>query len=680
VRKTWTLLTLLACAGPTEGVDPVDETEPPESAPGEDSEPVVPEETEAVEVPEETEAQVETDAPVDSEAPPPAPPTDLGAGFVREVPALWDDPAWQAPASGPGTPTPMVAGDVDGDGTIEVFVGYLRRPSTDLPLASSQAFHHDPVNHTLLHDVALTRLLQEQSPHPITLVADLDGDGRQDLLRNSISHGFYLQEPGGDWFFGEFDIRGGVPTAPGPTAVLPLDVDNDGWLDLLLTRGACGDAWPTALIGWRTGPQTWVLDPASGTDALEPELYGALWIEVGGEPTIVASGRSCQGPTGAEGSLRVDVRGPVPTLRPIDLAAPDAAFRVLSFWGAAATLLTAQPQGLAAIDLDGDQRLELVFQGNTSPWVVLSSRSTLPLPDLGPQLDLPRPLHASGVQQAAGGLAVVDVDADGRPDLISAWGSDLEDRTADATPRATWSDGRGGLVDLTTLLGLDTVVGAWGSIVATDLDGDADPDLLVGGLDQGPALLRNDIETPNRQLSLSLRGTTSNHLGMGAIVDVIAAGGPRQRRLMGESGSRNVAAPTVIFVGLGPAEEAEVEVRWPSGHLQRVEGLAAGAHHVVQEPETVTISEADRRVPADGVSTVTVTVQPRLPDGSARAAIVGLEVAWGEGSWAGPAVQDGAAWSRTLIAPTVAGSAVVEITVDGVVLPLRPRIWWGDAP
>jgi hypothetical protein len=39
-------------------------------------------------------------------------------------------------------------------------------------------------------------------------------------------------------------------------------------------------------------------------------------------------------------------------------------------------------------------------------------------------------------------------------------------------------------------------------------------------------------------------------------------------------------------------------------------------------------------------------------------------------------MRDGAAWVVRVVAPRAAGSATVTLTLDGVELRVRPRVWW----
>jgi hypothetical protein len=36
-------------------------------------------------------------------------------------------------------------------------------------------------------------------------------------------------------------------------------------------------------------------------------------------------------------------------------------------------------------------------------------------------------------------------------------------------------------------------------------------------------------------------------------------------------------------------------------------------------------------------------------------------------------------WTRTLVAPQAPGSTAIEVTIDGVAVPIVPRVWWDAA-
>ncbi|MEZ4267458.1 MAG: hypothetical protein R3F39_13855 [Myxococcota bacterium] len=67
----------------------------------------------------------------------------------------------------------------------------------------------------------------------------------------------------------------------------------------------------------------------------------------------------------------------------------------------------------------------------------------------------------------------------------------------------------------------------------------------------------------------------------------------------------------------------------------------------------------------------------RNPDGSPRPdASVEIRIAYGPGSFDGPATAEDGGWRRSLTPPPSPGSTVVEVLIDGEALRVRPRIYW----
>jgi hypothetical protein len=111
--------------------------------------------------------------------------------------------------------------------------------------------------------------------------------------------------------------------------------------------------------------------------------------------------------------------------------------------------------------------------------------------------------------------------------------------------------------------------------------------------------------------------------------------------------------------------------------VHEVPGLAAGALHVIEEPPTLVVEPADRTLPAQGPEGAVVRAFARHPDGSLRSgAAVEIRIAYGVGTFTGPAVAEAGGWRRTLTAPGTPGTTVFEVLVDGVALGVRPRVTW----
>ena len=120
-----------------------------------------------------------------------------------------------------------------------------------------------------------------------------------------------------------------------------------------------------------------------------------------------------------------------------------------------------------------------------------------------------------------------------------------------------------------------------------DLDNDGDQDLVVT-VNNGPArILRND-SAGGRALRLSLVGVKSNRSAVGAQVRVTVGGATRLA--MVKTGSSYLSQSELpLTFGLGAASKVEqVEIRWPSGQVDRLGPQDAGQTLVVTEAKGVT--------------------------------------------------------------------------------------------
>jgi hypothetical protein len=116
-----------------------------------------------------------------------------------------------------------------------------------------------------------------------------------------------------------------------------------------------------------------------------------------------------------------------------------------------------------------------------------------------------------------------------------------------------------------------------------DINNDGWQDVVVTALGGEPMVLMNRAgSTPGagNWLTLTLRGTRSNRDGIGARVQVNG-----QTRFATTSGSYVSASDKRLHFGLGPAEIAKVEVHWPSGTKQVLDGVKANQFLEVREPE-----------------------------------------------------------------------------------------------
>jgi len=119
-----------------------------------------------------------------------------------------------------------------------------------------------------------------------------------------------------------------------------------------------------------------------------------------------------------------------------------------------------------------------------------------------------------------------------------------------------------------------------------DFDNDGDEDFLIVQNGGPPALLRNEGGNRNAWIGFELVGRASGKDAVGAVVTV-TAGGRRQVREKVGGASYLAAGDPRLLVGLGAAEKVEkVEIRWPSGAVSSMEGVAARRYYRVEEPES----------------------------------------------------------------------------------------------
>jgi enediyne biosynthesis protein E4 len=133
-----------------------------------------------------------------------------------------------------------------------------------------------------------------------------------------------------------------------------------------------------------------------------------------------------------------------------------------------------------------------------------------------------------------------------------------------------------------------------------DLDNDGDLDVVIADVDGAPSVLRNDGGNARHWLAVRLHGTTSNRLGLGARV-VVRTGSSTQTAEATTAGSVFSASDSRLHFGLGEATRADLEIRWPSGKVQALPGIAADRIIEVDEERGLVErrERADRALPRE---------------------------------------------------------------------------------
>jgi hypothetical protein len=117
-----------------------------------------------------------------------------------------------------------------------------------------------------------------------------------------------------------------------------------------------------------------------------------------------------------------------------------------------------------------------------------------------------------------------------------------------------------------------------------DLDNDGRLDVVINDLDGSPQVLRNEWPGGGNWLTVKLRGKAGNTDALGAVVVVKAA--PRAMRRLVQSGTSYLSQDDMrLHFGLGSAAGADaLEVRWPDGTTSRLQDVKANRIVEVAQP------------------------------------------------------------------------------------------------
>lgn len=184
-------------------------------------------------------------------------------------------------------------------------------------------------------------------------------------------------------------------------------------------------------------------------------------------------------------------------------------------------------------------------------------------------------------------IGFIDYNNDGWKDIYSANG-DVDNLTATSKQHDTMFQNLDGktLADVTTQMGPDFALNGYqrGSAFV-DLNNDGFMDLVVTSLGERPRILINNALVKNHWIVFDLRGHASNRNGIGARIQVVTASGRSIYNHATTSVGFMSSSDRRVHFGLGPESKIEhVEIRWPSGIVQRIDHPAIDQILKVEEP------------------------------------------------------------------------------------------------
>ncbi len=488
-----------------------------------------------------------------------------------------------------------VFGDFDADGLLDLlFINGGETPRGKAPGGVRHALYRNSGNQRFTDVTARAGIVTHGLFGMGASAADYDNDGHLDLYISGYPRGALFHN-NGDGAFTDVTARAGVGNqGEWGTSAAWFDYDNDGHLDLFIANYA-------------------------GFSFADP-----LRCQFDGKPVYCAQ-------TAYQGR-------PSRLYRNLG----DGRFEDSS----AASGIHALPGralGVVAIDYNGDGRQDLFVARDASPNLLLRNRGDGTFEDVA--LEAEAAFNADGIARAGMGVDAGDVDGDGTPDFVVTnfdteyhalylnpgrlpfreatvssrlarhtrpyvgWGVRFADYDNDGDldllivnghlhemiaqsnravayrepPLLLANDGKARFTKVEA--GPVFQTGYLGRGLATgDFDNDGAVDAAFVSLNESPVLLHNQGALGRKWVGLRLRGTLSNRDATGAKL-TLRTGSRTLTRWIAGGGSFLASHDRRIIFGLGTSGIAgELEIRWPSGRVQRIASLAPGRYHDITEP------------------------------------------------------------------------------------------------
>jgi hypothetical protein len=432
-------------------------------------------------------------------------------------------------------------------------------------------------------------------------VADYDNDGYPDIFVAGVNRNI-LYHNRGDGTFEDVTEKarlGGIDPHYGKlwsVAAAWVDVDNDGWLDLVVSNYVQWDPKVEPKCGTAKKPLYCHPSAYHGThNQLFRNNHDGTFTDISESSGIAAQFGKGMGVAVADydGDGRMDIfvaNDSVPNFLFHNLG--HGKFEEVAMLAGVALDDNGRPvasMGADFRDFDNDGRPDLIFTAMMNDTFPLF-RNTGKAPVF--EDDTARAGLAVATRALTGwGIGLYDFDNDGFKDVFTANAHfpALEESlgTTVSLPNSLFrNQGDGRFEDVSEFAGADfQMVGQYRGVAFADFDNDGRLDAVVSNVNGPARLFRNVTASIGHWLALKLTGTQSNRDGIGAQIAVTL---PSGRKLYNHCtttvGYASSSEPLVRF-GLGTETVAKlIEIHWPSGRVQQLHDIKTDQVVKVREP------------------------------------------------------------------------------------------------